>query len=200
MEEIEVLVADASHEKYVDTILETMAAAAKVRGTGIAKRTHEYLATKMRETKAVIALAGERFAGFSYIETWGNKQYVTTSGLIVHPDFRGLGVSKRIKDTTFTLARTRWPKAKIFSLTSGSAVMKMNTRLGYLPVTFADLTDDEAFWRGCEGCINVDVLKRTGRKYCICTGMLYDPAEHEGEPVPIKLPDEVLERIGVGKK
>ena len=161
MEEIEVLVADPSHEKYVDTILQTIADAAKVRGTGIAKRTHEYLATKMKEAKAVIALCGDRFAGFSYIETWGNKQYVTTSGLIVHPDFRGLGVAKKIKDMTFTLARTRWPHAKIFSLTSGAAVMTMNTQLGYQPVTFADLTDDEAFWRGCEGCINVDVLHRT---------------------------------------
>ena len=140
MKEIEVMVADASHEKYVDTILDTMAAAAKVRGTGIASRSHEYLATKMRETKAVIALCDGRFVGFSYIETWGNKHYVTTSGLIVHPDYRGMGVSKRIKDMTFTLARTRWPKAKIFSLTSGSAVMRMNTQLGYLPVTFADLT------------------------------------------------------------
>ena len=194
-EEIKVLVADASHERYVDTILETMAVAAKVRGTGIARRTHEYLATKMRETKAVIALAGDRFAGFSYIETWGNKHYVTTSGLIVHPDFRGLGVSKRIKDMTFTLARTRWPEAKIFSLTSGAAVMRMNTQLGYVPVTFAELTADEAFWRGCNGCINVDVLQRTGRKYCICTGMLYDPAEHQGEAVPIKLPADVMKRI-----
>ena len=191
MEEIQVVVADASHEKYVDTILQTIADAAKVRGTGIAKRTHEYLTTKMREAKAVIALQGERFAGFSYIETWGNKQYVTTSGLIVHPDFRGMGVAKKIKDMTFTLARTRWPHAKIFSLTSGAAVMTMNTQLGYQPVTFADLTDDEAFWRGCEGCVNVDVLHRTGRKYCICTAMLYDPTEH----LPAKIPDEVIERI-----
>lgn len=195
MEEIKVMVADASHEKYVDTILETITAAAKVRGTGIAKRTHEYLATKMKETKAVIALCGDRLAGFSYIETWGNKHYVTTSGLIVHPDFRGLGVSKRIKDMTFTLARTRWPKAKIFSLTSGSAVMRMNTQLGYIPVTFADLTDDEAFWRGCDGCVNVDVLKRTDRRYCICTGMLYDPDEHHDDTLPIELPDDVKERI-----
>jgi len=191
MEEIEVMVADASHEKYVDTILETIESAAKVRGTGIAKRTHEYVFTKMKEAKAVIALCGDTFAGFSYIETWGNKQYVTTSGLIVHPDFRGRGIAKRIKDMTFTLARKRWPHAKIFSLTSGAAVMNMNTQLGYHPVTFAELTDDEAFWRGCEGCINVDVLKRTGRKYCICTGMLYDPEEH----LPVKLPDSVLERI-----
>ena len=190
-EDITVMVADASHEKYVDTILDTIEKAAKVRGTGIAKRTHEYVATKMKEAKAVIALYGDEFVGFSYIETWGNKQYVTTSGLIVDPKFRGLGVAKRIKDLTFTLARTRWPHAKIFSLTSGAAVMAMNTLLGYHPVTFADLTDDEAFWRGCEGCINVDVLKRTGRKYCICTGMLYDPEEH----LPAKLPEEVLERL-----
>ena len=190
-DEIKVFVAGAEHEVYVDTILQTIADAAKVRGTGIAKRTHEYLTTKMKEAKAVIALSGNRFAGFSYIETWGNKQYVTTSGLIVHPDFRGLGVAKKIKDMTFSLARTRWPHAKIFSLTSGAAVMKMNTELGYQPVTFADLTDDEAFWRGCEGCVNVDVLHRTGRKYCICTAMLYDPEEH----LPDKIPEEVLERI-----
>ncbi len=189
--QIDVMVADERHEKYVDTILRTIEDAAKVRGTGIAKRTHEYVSSKIREAKAVIALQGETFAGFSYIETWENKRYVTTSGLIVHPDFRGLGLSKRIKDMTFTLARTRWPHAKIFSLTSGAAVMFMNTQLGYKPVTFADLTDDEAFWRGCEGCVNVDVLHRTGRRYCICTAMLYDPEEH----LPAKIPDEVMERI-----
>ena len=191
--EISVLVAGAEHEVYVDTILNTIADAAKVRGTGIAKRTHEYVTKKMLEAKAVIALrkSDGRFAGFSYIETWDNMQYVTTSGLIVHPDFRGLGLAKRIKDLTFTLARTRWPHAKIFSLTSGAAVMAMNTALGYQPVTFADLTDDEAFWKGCEGCVNVDVLHRTDRKYCICTGMLFDPEEH----LPAKLPEDVLARI-----
>ena len=188
---IEVMVADGSHEKYVDTILETISEAAKVRGTGIAKRTHEYVANKMREAKAVIALDGDKFAGFSYIETWQDKKYVTTSGLIVHPDYRGRGLAKRIKDMTFTLARTRWPHAKIFSLTSGAAVMAMNTQLGYKPVTFADLTQDEAFWKGCEGCVNVDILHRTNRKYCICTGMLYDPEEY----LPAKLPEDVLKRI-----
>ncbi|MBQ8701573.1 MAG: GNAT family N-acetyltransferase [Prevotella sp.] len=188
---IEVLVADSSHEKYIDTILDTISEAAKVRGTGIARRTHDYLQTKMNEAKAVIALDGETFAGFSYIETWGNKQYVTTSGLIVHPNYRGLGLAKRIKDMTFTLARIRWPKAKIFSLTSGAAVMQMNTQLGYKPVTFAELTDDEAFWKGCEGCVNVDVLHRTGRRYCICTGMLFDPEEH----LPAKIPEDVIKRI-----
>ena len=190
-EEIIIKVADADDEKYVDTILDTIREAARKRGTGIAERTHEYVATKMKEGKAVLALCGERFVGFSYIETWGNKHYVTTSGLIVHPDYLGLGVAKRIKDYTFTLARVRWPDAKIFSLTSGDAVMKMNTQLGYVPVSFNQLTDDDAFWRGCEGCCNHDILVAKGRKFCICTGMLYDPEEH----LPAKLPEEVLERL-----
>ena len=178
---IEVIVADGSHEKYVDEILETISAAAKVRGTGIAKRTHEYVAQKMREGKAVIALAGDEkeFAGFCYIESWGNKQYVANSGLIVVDKFRRRGLAKRIKKTAFDLSRKMWPNAKLFGLTSGGAVMRINTELGYVPVPFAELTDDEAFWKGCQGCINHDILERTGRRYCICTAMLYNPAEHD---------------------
>ena len=191
LEDITVEVASEKHLVYVDQILEAIENAAKVRGTGIARRKSEYLAQKIKEAKAVIALHGDRFAGFSYIETWEHKRYVTTSGLIVHPDFRGLGVSKKIKDLTFSLARTRWPNAKIFSLTSGAAVMVMNTQLGYKPVTFAELTTDDAFWKGCEGCVNVDVLKRTDRHFCICTAMLFDPEEH----LPAKIPQEVLDRI-----
>ena len=181
--EIDVMIADASHEVYVDTILDTIESAAKVRGTGIAKRTHEYVAQKMKEGKAVIALAGNEFAGFSYIESWGNKQYVATSGLIVHPDYRGLGLAKRIRTASFRLARLRWPNAKVFSLTSGAAVMKMNTELGYVRVTFNELTDDESFWKGCEGCINHDILVAKNRKFCICTAMLYDPKLHEEDKI-----------------
>jgi len=173
--DVDVMVADDSHEKYVDIILETMENAAKIRGTGIAKRSPDYIRQKMKEGKAIIALTDDEFVGFSYIESWGNKQFVATSGLIVVEQYRQRGIAKRIKHASFLLARLRWPKAKIFSLTSGSAVMKMNTELGYLPVTFADLTDDEAFWRGCNGCINMDVLQRTQHKYCICTAMLFDP-------------------------
>lgn len=195
MGEIKILVADASHEKYVDTILETIRIAAKKRGTGIAERTHEYVATKMRESKAVLALDGDKFAGFSYIETWGNKSYVTTSGLIVHPDYLGRGVAKQIKNYTFTLARVRWPQAKVFSLTSGDAVMKMNMQLGYDPVSFNQLTDDEAFWRGCEGCTNHEILQLKERKFCICTGMLYDPAKHEGLPTPVEVVVDVIKTL-----
>ncbi len=193
LDDITVEVASEEHLFYVDQILETIENAAKVRGTGIARRKPEYLAQKIKEAKAVIALCDGRFAGFSYIETWEHKRYVTTSGLIVHPDFRGLGVSKKIKDLTFSLARTRWPNAKIFSLTSGAAVMVMNTQLGYKPVTFAELTTDDAFWKGCEGCVNVDVLKRTDRHFCICTAMLFDPEEH----LPAKIPQDVLDRIAL---
>ena len=181
-EDIRVLVADAEHEKYVDTIIETIREAARKRGTG-------------KEGKAVLALDGDKFVGFSYIETWGNKHYVTTSGLIVHPDYQGLGVAKRIKDYTFTLARLRWPNAKIFSLTSGDAVMKMNTALGYVPVSFNQLTDDDAFWHGCQGCINHDILEAKNRKFCVCTGMLWDPDKHKGEPTSLEVIKDVMRTL-----
>ncbi|WP_185144254.1 GNAT family N-acetyltransferase [Dysgonomonas alginatilytica] len=180
--EITIEIASDKHIQYVQTILDTIEAAAKVRGTGIAKRSPEYVELKMKEGKSIIALAGKEFAGFCYIETWGNKQFVANSGLIVVDKFRGHGLAKRIKQMAFALCRHRFPDAKVFGLTSGAAVMKINTDLGYVPVTFAQLTDDEAFWRGCQGCVNYDVLTRTDRKYCICTAMLYDPKAHEDKP------------------
>ncbi|GHU65809.1 N-acetyltransferase [Bacteroidia bacterium] len=176
---VEVLIANESHIEYVQTILQTIEDAAKVRGTGIAKRTPEYLEQKMREGKSIIAFVDGEFAGFCYIESWGNKQYVANSGLIVVDKFRGHGLARRIKEKSFDLSREQFPDAKLFGLTSGAAVMKINTALGYVPVTFADLTDDEAFWRGCQGCVNYDVLQRTKRRYCICTAMLYDPKKHK---------------------
>ncbi len=174
-EKIQIFIADESHIGYVQTILDTIEAAAKVRGTGIAKRSPEYIEQKIREGKAIVALHGKEFAGFCYIESWGNKQYVANSGLIVVEKFRGHGLAMRIKEKSFELSRKMFPDAKLFGLTSGAAVMKINTELGYVPVTFAELTDDEAFWRGCQGCVNYDILQRTERKYCICTAMLYDP-------------------------
>lgn len=180
---ITINVATEEHLKYVQTILDTIEAAAKVRGTGIAKRTPEYVELKMKEGKAIVALAGDEFAGFCYIETWGNKQFVANSGLIVVEKFRGHGLAKKIKQMAFALCRARYPEAKVFGLTSGAAVMKINTELGYEPVTFAQLTDDESFWRGCLGCKNHDILDRTDRKYCICTAMLYDPATHKDKTV-----------------
>jgi len=174
--QIEILIAGEEHLRFVPVILQTIENAAKVRGTGIAKRTPEYLEQKMREGKAIIALVDHEFAGFCYIESWGNKQYVANSGLIVVEKFRGHGLARKIKERSFHLSLEKYPGAKLFGLTSGAAVMKINTELGYVPVTFAELTDDEAFWRGCQGCVNYDVLLRTNRRYCICTAMLYDPS------------------------
>jgi hypothetical protein len=177
IENIEVQIADEKFLKYVDTILTTIADAAKVRGTGIARRSPEYIEQKMKEGKAIIALKGEEFAGFCYIETWGNKKFVANSGLIVVDKYRGHGLAKKIKKMAFELSRQKYPNAKIFGLTTGLAVMKINSELGYKPVTFSELTDDEAFWKGCESCVNYDILQRTNRKHCLCTGMLFDPSK-----------------------
>lgn len=177
------MVASAAHVGYVDTILTTITAAAKVRGTGIAKRSPEYVKQKMLEGKAVIALHGDKFVGFSYIESWSNRTFVANSGLIVADEYRGLGVAMRIKRRIFELSRTLFPEAKIFSLTTGAAVMKMNFELGYRPVTFDQLTTDPAFWRGCESCVNYDILQRNGGSKCLCVGLLYDPAEVKYHPM-----------------
>ena len=181
VQQITVQIADERFLGYVDTILTTITAAAKVRGTGIAKRSPEYIEQKMKEGKAIIALSGEEFAGFCYIETWSNKKFVANSGLIVVDKFRGHGLAKRIKRMAFNLSRERYPDAKIFGLTTGLAVMKINSELGYKPVTFSELTDDESFWKGCQSCVNYDILQRTGRKHCLCTGMLYDPTTEENK-------------------
>lgn len=188
---INIQIANEEHIKYVQTILDTIEAAAKVRGTGIAKRSPEYVEQKMREGKAIIALVENEFAGFCYVESWGNKQFVANSGLIVVEKFRMHGLAKKIKQMAFALCRTMFPDAKIFGLTSGAAVMRINSELGYQPVTFAQLTDDEAFWRGCQGCVNYDVLTRTERKYCICTAMLYDPQKHKDKAVIKKLVEKL---------
>ena len=153
--EIDVMVANESHAIYADEICEEVFISARERGTGIARRTPEYVIEKMIAGKAVIAVSDDgRFAGFSYIETWGGKQYVANSGLIVAHAFRGVGLAKRIKERIFRLSRELFPDAKIFSITTGAAVMKMNHELGFRPVPFSELTHDPEFWKGCTGCRN----------------------------------------------
>ena len=184
LKNIKIEVADEGHIKYVDAINDAIDAASKQRGTGIARRTFEYLSGKMQEGKAIIALDGEDFAGFCYIETWGDKGFVANSGLIVAEEYRGIGLAKAIKNRAFKLSREKYPNAKIFGLTTGLAVMKINHELGYRPVTFSELTTDDLFWNGCKGCVNYDILVRTERSKCLCTGMLYDPAWEKTAPKP----------------
>ncbi|MEZ4809446.1 MAG: GNAT family N-acetyltransferase [Allomuricauda sp.] len=172
---MEIVIANESHFKYAQIISDTLAESAKVRGTGIAQRSPEYIIKRLQNGNAVIALDGDKFAGFCYIEVWGDKNFVANSGLIVHPDYRNQGLAKNIKKAVFELSRKKFPDAKIFGITTGLAVMKMNYELGYRPVTFSELTDDPEFWKGCQTCKNFDILTRTERKMCLCTGMLYDP-------------------------
>ncbi|MFS4468596.1 GNAT family N-acetyltransferase [Maribacter sp. 2210JD10-5] len=175
------VVANTSHFNYAQIICDTIADSATVRGTGIAKRTPDYIRKKLENGNAIIALDGEVFAGFCYIEVWGHEKFVANSGLIVHPDYRNQGLAKKIKKAIFELSIKKFPDAKIFGITTGLPVMKINYELGYKPVTFSELTDDPEFWKGCQTCKNFDVLTRTEQKMCLCTGMLYDSATKSKE-------------------
>lgn len=179
LQSYKILVADESHLDFAQIICDEMASSAKARGTGIAKRSPEYIQQKMREGKAVIAFSPDGiWAGFCYIETWSHGSYVANSGLIVAPPYRKSGLAKAIKKKIFELSRQKYPEAKIFGLTTGLAVMKINSDLGYEPVTYSELTQDEAFWAGCKSCVNYDILMSKERKNCLCTAMLYDPKDH----------------------
>lgn len=172
---MKVLRAKAEHISFAKEISQCIDESAKIRGTGIARRTPEYIATKITNGNAVIAIDGDQFAGFCYIEIWGHGKYVAHSGLIVAPEYRAQGLAKQIKKGVFDLSLEKFPNAKIFGITTGMAVMKINYELGYKPVHFSELTDDPDFWKGCQTCKNYDILTRTERQMCLCTGMLYDP-------------------------
>lgn len=170
--------ATAADTHYAETITNEMAESAKARGTGIAKRSPDYIQKKMEEGKAVIAVTRDgTWVGFCYIESWQHEKFVANSGLIVSPAFRKSGVATEIKRKVFDLSRQKYPHAKIFGLTTGLAVMKINSDLGYEPVTYSQLTTDEQFWKGCQSCINFDILMSKNRQNCLCTAMLYDPEE-----------------------
>ena len=174
-----VRIANSGDSDYAETIVKEMEESAKARGTGIAKRSVQYIIEKMIEDKAVIALTSDNtWVGFCYIEEWSNRKFVANSGLIVAPAFRKTGIAKQIKQKIFELSRKKYPDAKIFGLTTGLAVMKINSDLGYEPVTYSELTQDETFWSGCKSCVNYDILMSKERKNCMCTAMLYDPADH----------------------
>ena len=173
-------IANSTHVDLAEMICDEYESSAKARGTGIAKRSPEYVKQKMLEGKAVIAFekATGQWAGFCYIETWSHGEYVANSGLIVAPQYRKAGLAKAIKEHIFMLSRKKYPDAKIFGLTTGLAVMKINSDLGYEPVTYSELTQDEAFWAGCKSCVNYDILMSKDRKNCMCTAMLFDPKDH----------------------
>lgn len=176
--EFTVLLATKEHVKFSQLICDEMALSAKERGTGISKRDPIYISQKMEEGKAVIAFTSEgEWAGFCYIESWENKSFVTNSGLIVARPFRKCGLARIIKRHIFTLSRDKFPDAKIFGLTTSLTVMKINTNLGYVPITYSELTSDEKFWDGCKSCVNHEILVSKNFKNCLCTAMIYPPNE-----------------------
>ncbi len=177
--EFEVKVASQSDHIYAQSICDEMEASAKARGTGIAKRSPEYIKKQMSAGKAVIAMSKETntVVGFCYIESWQGKKYTANSGLIVFPEYRQYGLARRIKNKAFELSRTMFPDAKLFGLTTNAGVMKINSELGYRPTTFSELTDDEEFWKGCQSCVNYAILQSKERKNCLCTAMIFDPEE-----------------------
>ncbi len=179
--QIQIVMASDIHLKYADEICKVIEESSKARDTGIATRKPAYIKKKISEGKAVIAIhTNGTFVGFCYIESWGaEKNFVANSGLIVAPEFRQLGIGKMIKKAVFELSTKKFPSANLFGITTSPAVMKINYSLGYRPVTFSQLTDDEEFWAGCKDCKNYDILERTNKKYCLCTAMLYDPLEIE---------------------
>jgi hypothetical protein len=180
MNEYVVQVATHEHAHLAEEICACMEESAKQRGTGIAKRSPLYLIDKMNEGKAIVATTKQgKFVGFCYIETWQHGKFVANSGLIVHPDYRQSGAAKQIKAKAFELSRSKYPDAKIIGITTSLAVLKINSDLGYKPTTFSELPVDDAFWKGCGSCVNYDILTRTNRKHCLCTGMMYDPEAEE---------------------
>ncbi len=189
--EINITVTTSEHERYAEEICRMYHESAKARGTGIAERQPEYVRTKMSNGNAVIALDGDHIAGFCYIEVWSHEKYVANSGLIVADNYRRLGLARRIKERIFQLSQEKYPEARIFGITTSLPVMRINSDLGYRPVTFSELTQDDAFWNGCRSCPNYDILERNHRRMCLCTAMLA-PSKVEQEKMKFDLSQLIL--------
>ena len=175
MESVVIRVATEADSIHSLAICDEMEASAKARGTGIAKRSPIYLAEKMRKKQAYIAFVDQKLAGFCYTETWSAGSYVANSGLIIFPDFRRSGIARELKAFAFQESKKVNPTVKFFGLTTSLAVMNINSELGYRPVTYSELTQDEEFWASCKSCVNYQTLQAKDRKNCLCTAMLYDP-------------------------
>ncbi len=196
MPDLVIKAADYLDLKHADTISELIAKSAKERGTGIAARSPEYISSKILENKAIIALTKQgELAGFCYIESWSHGKYIANSGLIVNPKFRKQGIAHKIKKKAFEHSRKLYPQAKIFGITTSLAVMKINSDLGYQPVTFSQLTTDKEFWQGCKSCVNYSILESKDYSNCLCTGMLFNPREQKKKKWSFMKKSRIYERL-----
>jgi GNAT superfamily N-acetyltransferase len=173
-ESVIIRIAVRADVKYIYQILEAMKSSAHQRGAGISHRPVQYLCRKIYEGKAVVAVTdGGQWVGFSYLEAWSQNAFVSNGGLIVDPGHRGKGVASLIKKMIFDLSRKLYPAADIFTITTGAAVLKMNSDLGFRPVTFSQVTSDNGFWNQCNACVNYSILESKNRRMCLCTAMIY---------------------------
>jgi GNAT superfamily N-acetyltransferase len=195
--DIKISISTKEHIHHAQAIVDLIEESARVRGTGIAKRDPNYIKKKLETGHSVVALDGERLVGFCYVETYSHQRYVSNSGLIVDPEYRKHGLAKRVKRAAFDLARDLYPEARVFGITTSLPVMKINTELGYVPVTFSELTQDEVFWKGCSSCPNYAILQSKNHKMCLCTGMLA-PSKVEEEAMKYDLTHQIVTAGGGG--
>jgi len=181
MSEFIIKTAGHNEAEFAESICRQMEESAKARGTGIARRSVDYVRRKMENGDAFVALekSSLNIAGFCYIEMWSHGNYIANSGLIIFPDYRSFGLASRLKEYAFQESSRRFPQAKLFGLTTSSAVMHINSELGYRPVTYESLTQDYEFWKGCQSCVNYSTLLSKNKKNCFCTAMLFDPARQK---------------------
>ena len=174
-----VRLAQPSDNVYAQQISDETERSAIARGSGISKRSITSIIEKINAGKAIMAVSdGGNWVGFSYFDVWDQGKFVSNSGLIVSPQYRQNGVAAQIKEQVFNLCREKYPESLVFSITSGMAIMKLNTRLGFEPVTYAEITHDDTFWEGCKSCVNYDILNSKNKCNCLCTAMLFDPAKN----------------------
>lgn len=200
MAKVIVQVAVPDHKIFAEEICKLIELSAQQRGTGIAKRTPSYVRNKIEEGKAIIAFSDDELVGFCYIESWSDKQYVANSGLVVKHQFRSTGIATKIKRKAFEHSKKLFPKAKLFGLTTSLPVMKINSELGYIPVTYGELTKDELFWDGCKSCVNYEILMSKEKSNCMCTAMLHDPKTSESRTWNFMKKSKLYERFMRMKK
>ncbi len=171
---IEVRVARPSDVASVARI-QTLIRDAHEAGAIIALRSADYLGAAIRERRAVVLLRGATLVGFAMAHAWESEKYVSHSAMVVAPELRGRGLSRRMKAALIELTRKRWPNAIILSLTLSPQVEQVNKSFGFEPVPYCDLTKDPEFWKGCEGCIHFAHLKRNQQQDCHCWAGLLLP-------------------------
>ena len=170
-----VRISNASDLQYVSIIENQITESTKYPGVKMLRRSPELIAEKIILGEAVIActLSGE-WVGFSYIQPWDNATFVANCALVVAHPYRQKGIARRIKEKILDLSKKKYPGAKIFGLTASLAVMKINSSLGFHPVTYSEITQNEQYWTACQSCSNYSILESRKQKNCLCTAMVYN--------------------------